>query len=214
MKDGSELTPELLLQAYASGIFPMAESQTDTDVFWVEPAQRGIIPLNGFHISRSLRKVILSEPYQLRFDVDFEAVVTGCAARPETWINDTIFDLYRDLFSAGYAHSQEVWDGSELIGGVYGVALGSAFFGESMFSRQPNASKIALAYLIDRLKLSGFTLFDTQFVTDHLLTMGAIEIDRQDYLARLEAAIHFPAEITLPIPQRAYDVIQRNTQMS
>ena len=209
------LTPELLLQAYASGIFPMAESQDDPEVFWVDPSRRGILPLRGFHISRSLRRAIRAERYTARFDTDFEGVLRGCADREVTWINDTIFDIYLKLFHAGHAHSQEIWEGDELVGGVYGVALGGAFFGESMFSRRRDASKIALAWLIDRLRLTGFTLFDTQFMTDHLRSLGGLEISRRDYLARLEEALDIPADITaLPFPQTAQDVIQRNTQTS
>ncbi len=209
------LTPELLLQAYASGIFPMAESQDDPEVFWVDPSRRGILPLRGFHISRSLRRAIRAERYTARFDTDFEGVLRGCADREVTWINDTIFDIYLKLFHAGHAHSQELWEGDELVGGVYGVALGGAFFGESMFSRRRDASKIALAWLIDRLRLTGFTLFDTQFMTDHLRSLGGLEISRRDYLARLEEALEISADITaLPFPQSAQDVIQRNTQTS
>ncbi len=209
------LTPELLLQAYASGIFPMAESQDDPEVFWVDPSRRGILPLRGFHISRSLRRAIRAERYTARFDTDFEGVLRGCADREVTWINDTIFDIYLKLFHAGHAHSQEIWEGDELVGGVYGVALGGAFFGESMFSRRRDASKIALAWLIDRLRLTGFTLFDTQFMTDHLRSLGGLEISRRDYLARLEEALEIPADITaLPFPQTAQGVIQRNTQTS
>ncbi len=209
------LTPELLLQAYASGIFPMAESQDDPEVFWVDPSRRGILPLRGFHISRSLRRAIRAERYTARFDTDFEGVLRGCADREVTWINDTIFDIYLRLFHAGHAHSQEIWEGDELVGGVYGVALGGAFFGESMFSRRRDASKIALAWLIDRLRLTGFTLFDTQFMTDHLRSLGGLEISRRDYLARLEEALEISADITaLPFPQTAQGVIQRNTQTS
>jgi leucyl/phenylalanyl-tRNA--protein transferase len=209
------LTPELLLQAYASGIFPMAESQDDPEVFWVDPSRRGILPLRGFHISRSLRRAIRAERYTARFDTDFEGVLRGCADREVTWINDTIFEIYLELFHAGHAHSQELWEGDELVGGVYGVALGGAFFGESMFSRRRDASKIALAWLIDRLRLTGFTLFDTQFMTDHLRSLGGLEISRRDYLARLEEALEIPADITaLPFPQTAQGVIQRNTQTS
>ncbi len=209
------LTPELLLQAYASGIFPMAESQDDPEVFWVDPSRRGILPLRGFHISRSLRRTIRAERYTARFDTDFEGVLRGCADREVTWINGTIFDIYLELFHAGHAHSQEIWEDDKLVGGVYGVALGGAFFGESMFSRRRDASKIALAWLIDRLRLTGFTLFDTQFMTDHLRSLGGLEISRRDYLARLEEALEISADITaLPFPQTAQGVIQRNTQTS
>jgi len=213
--DEPELTPKLLLQAYASGIFPMAESQDDPTVFWVDPSRRGILPLEKFHISRSLRKVILSGRFQSRFNSDFAATVAACAEREETWINATIFDLYIALNRMGFAHSQEIWEDDELVGGVYGVALGGAFFGESMFSRRTDASKVALAYLIDRLRLTGFTLFDTQFITPHLRSLGGEEIDRSVYLDRLEQALLLQADITtLPAPQTPQDVIQRNTQTS
>jgi leucyl/phenylalanyl-tRNA--protein transferase len=210
-----ELTPGLLLRAYASGIFPMAESADDPEVHWVDPSRRGIIPLGGFHISRSLRRAILSHDYEARFDSDFSNVVAACSDRSETWINDTIFELYQALHKRGAAHSQEVWRDGELIGGVYGVALGSAFFGESMFSRRTNGSKIALAYLIDRLNQTGFTLFDTQFITPHLLSLGGKEIARAQYLELLEAAIDRTADITrLSVPQSPAGVIQRNGQTS
>lgn len=213
--DDPELTPRLLLQAYAAGIFPMAESQDDPNIFWVDPSRRGILPLHGFHISRSLRRTILSESFELRFDTDFAGTVRGCADRDETWINDTIFDLYLDLHRMGRAHSQEVWQDSALVGGVYGVALGGAFFGESMFSRRTDASKVALAYLLDRLRLTGFTLFDTQFTTPHLRSIGGLEIGRHVYLDRLEQALEKRVDIRrLPLRQTPQGVIQRNTQTS
>lgn len=209
-----ELTPELVLHAYASGIFPMSESQDDDDVFWVDPEQRGIIPLDGFHISRSLAKVIKAAPYTVRFNTDFVAVVEGCADRNVTWINGTIFALYKALFDMGFAHSVELWDGDDLIGGAYGVAINGAFFGESMFSKRPNASKIALAYLVDRLRLGGFTLLDTQFITPHLATMGAIEIQRQHYHERLEIALDTEASLDAGLVVDGYSVVQRNAQTS
>jgi leucyl/phenylalanyl-tRNA--protein transferase len=213
--DEPELTPRLLLRAYASGIFPMAESQDDPEVFWVDPSRRGILPLDAFHISRSLRRTILSGRFEPRFDSDFAATVQGCAQRPETWINDTIFRLYQDLHAMGHAHSQEIWQDKELVGGVYGVAIGGAFFGESMFSRRTDASKVALAYLVDRLNQTGFTLFDTQFITPHLKSLGGQEIDRHDYLDRLERALQVRANIRhLKEPQTPQGVIQRNTQTS
>lgn len=210
-----DLTPGLLLRAYASGLFPMAESADDPELHWVDPSRRGIIPVGQFHISRSLAREIRKSRFQVRFDSDFTAVVKACADRPDTWINDTIFRLYVALFRRGYAHCQEVWDGDELVGGVYGVALGGAFFAESMFSRRTNASKIALAYLIDRVRRTGFILFDTQFLTDHLKSLGGIEISRTDYLSRLEEAMKIHAHITaLPGPQLPADVLQRSTQTS
>ncbi|SDW31816.1 leucyl/phenylalanyl-tRNA--protein transferase [Litoreibacter albidus] len=184
-----ELTPELILSAYAQGIFPMAESRDDDGLFWLDPEMRGVIPLDGFHISRSLRKDILRERYQIKVDTDFAGVIAGCADRDETWINGPIFNIYMDLFNAGYAHSVEVWDGSELVGGAYGVTLMGAFFGESMFSRRPNASKIALAYLVSRLNEGGFKLLDTQFITPHLASLGGIEIPRASYRRVLQDAL-------------------------
>ncbi|MFY0691874.1 MAG: leucyl/phenylalanyl-tRNA--protein transferase [Paracoccaceae bacterium] len=185
----SNLSPNLILKAYASGIFPMSESRDDEGLFWVNPEKRGIIPLDGFHMSRSLRRTIRSEPFQIRVDTDFAGTIEGCADRAETWINDEIFSIYMELFDAGHAHSLEVWDGDELVGGVYGVALQAAFFGESMFSRRRDASKIALAYLVSRLNAGGFELFDTQFLTDHLASMGGIEISRRDYQDKLRDAL-------------------------
>ncbi len=211
----TQLTPDLLLEAYASGIFPMAESQDDPEVYWVDPSRRGILPLDHFHISRSLRRVILSESFEPRFDSDFPGTLQGCADRRETWINDRIFDLYLELHRIGHAHSQEVWRDGALVGGVYGVAIGAAFFGESMFSRRTDASKVALAWLVDRLRVTGFTLFDTQFITPHLRSLGGKEIARMDYLQLLEAAVAGQADISnLPRAQTAQDVIQRNTQTS
>lgn len=193
----------------------MAESRKDSEVHWVDPSRRGILPLRDFHISRSLRREILRDRYDLRFDHDFRAVVRGCADREETWINQAIFQIYLDLFKAGHAHSQEVWEGDELVGGVYGVALGSVFFGESMFSRRNNVSKIALVWLVDRLHQTGFTLFDTQFLTRHLQTLGGTEISRSTYLQRLEKAITGKADINaLAGRQTAQAVIQRNAQTS
>ena len=213
--DQPDLTPELLLQAYAAGIFPMSEHQDDPEIFWVDPSQRGVFPLNGFHISRSLRKAIQTSSLEMRFNADFTGTVRGCAEREETWINGTIFDLYQELHAAGHAHSQEVWEDETLVGGVYGVSIGSAFFGESMFSRRTNASKIALAYLIDRLRQTGFTLFDTQFLTPHLESLGAIQIPRGQYHISLEKAVEGSADINaLNVTQSPYDVVQRITQIS
>lgn len=210
-----ELTPELLLQAYATGLFPMARSRDDPRIHWMDPRNRGVFPLDGFHISRSLRRAMLREDYQVRTDTAFADVVTGCASRDVTWINDTIFQLYNDLHHMGVAHSLEVWSGDDLIGGVYGVALGAAFFGESMFSRRTNASKIALAFLVDRLNAGGFRLFDTQYLTPHLASLGAIEVPRGTYRVNLAQAVQIEADFNrqkgMPAPQ---DVIQRITQTS
>ncbi len=212
---GTPLKPELLLQAYAAGVFPMAESREDPDVFWVDPRHRGILPLDGFRISRSLARTIRRGAFRVSFDAAFEHVIDGCAARDETWINATIRRLCLSLHALGSAHSVEVWEGDALVGGVYGLTLGGAFFGESMFSTRTDASKVALAYLVDRLRGAGFVLFDTQFITPHLASLGAVEIPRADYRARLAAAIEvraqFPARAAVPAPQ---ELLQRMTQTS
>ncbi|QOG05616.1 leucyl/phenylalanyl-tRNA--protein transferase [Aureimonas sp. OT7] len=191
------ITPELLLRAYASGIFPMAESATDRSIHWIDPSERGIIPLDGLHIARRLARTIRSQPFDIRFDTAFPAVVDRCAepqpGRTETWINRTIRDLYLQLFRMGHAHSVEAWEGDDLVGGLYGVSLGGAFFGESMFSRRSDASKIALAYLCARLRKDGFVLLDTQFLTAHLASLGAIEVSRRRYHALLAAALEVDA---------------------
>lgn len=192
--DSDHLTPALLLDAYAAGIFPMAEGRDDPGIFWVEPRQRGIFPLDRFHISRSLARRIRRGGFEIRFDTAFADVVQGCAERDETWINTTIHDLYLALHHLGHAHCAEVWEDGALVGGVYGVTLGAAFFGESMFSRRTDASKLALAWLIDRLCAGGFTLFDTQFLTPHLASLGAVEIPRAAYRARLAKAIELEAD--------------------
>lgn len=196
------LTPDLLLRAYAAGIFPMAEDADDPRVFWVDPEQRGVLPLDGFHVSRRLQRTLRHEVFDVRCDSAFEDVVRGCAEprpeRPKTWINDEIVRLYAALFGLGFAHSIEAWRDGMLVGGLYGVSLGAAFFGESMFSRAADASKVALAHLVARLKLGGFRLLDTQFVTEHLKQFGATEIPRTLYRRRLAAALeieaHFPGE--------------------
>lgn len=215
MKDDSTLDPSLLLQAYQVGLFPMSEGRDDPEVFWVDPTLRGIFPLNRFRISRSLARRMRQCGFRVTFDTVFSDVMRGCADRPETWINDTIFDLYTQLFEMGFAHSVEVWDGADLVGGVYGVTIGGAFFGESMFSRRTDASKIALAYLVDRLRQGGFVLFDTQFITPHLASLGAVEIPRAAYQRLLDRALaasaHFDANTGSPTP---YEVLQRNAQIS
>ncbi|MHA7970739.1 leucyl/phenylalanyl-tRNA--protein transferase [Rhizobium sp. CAU 1783] len=187
------ITPELLLRAYSIGLFPMADAADDPEIFWVEPEMRGIIPLDEFHVSKSLLKTIRKKPFDIRFDTAFERVVEKCAEevdnRPSTWINQTIRDLYSALHSLGHAHSVEAWEGGELVGGLYGVSLGSAFFGESMFSRRTDASKICLVHLVERLKERGFTLLDTQFTTEHLKTFGAIDVPKADYGVLLERAM-------------------------
>ncbi len=186
----------MLLRAYSIGLFPMAESADDPELFWVEPELRGVIPLDDFHISKSLAKAIRRQPFDIRFDTDFEGVMAGCAEeasdRPSTWINETIRKLYTELHQIGHAHSVEAWEGDQLVGGLYGVSLGSAFFGESMFSRRTNASKICLVHLVERLRQQGFTLLDTQFTTEHLKTFGAIDVPKAGYAKMLEAAVEQP----------------------
>ena len=194
MPDQTEITPDILLRAYAMGIFPMAESAADPEIHWIDPRRRGVFPLDGFHISRSLRRAILRDDYSVRVNTDFAGVVRACADREETWINASIFGLYQALHQSGHAHSLEVWDNETLIGGVYGVTLGAAFFGESMFSRRTDASKIALAWLVHRLQAGGFTLFDTQFLTPHLSRLGAQEISRALYHRHLNRALTEPAQ--------------------
>lgn len=214
-KDDTTLTPELLLNAYASGVFPMAETRDDPEIFWVDPRRRGIFPLNQFHISRSLARRMRRGDFQIRINSDFAQVVALCADREETWINDEIFILYNQLHAMGFAHSLEVYADDTLVGGVYGVTLGGAFFGESMFSRRTDASKVALAYLVDRLNLAGFRLFDTQFITPHLASLGATEIPRAQYHLLLEKALEVEADFTEPpLPASPQDVLQRNTQTS
>lgn len=209
------LTPELLLHAYSVGVFPMAEHRLDSDVFWVDPKWRGIIPLDGFHISRSLAKRMRRKDYRVSINHDFTGVVDGCADRFETWINAEIRAQYLELHARGHAHSLEIRDRhGSLIGGVYGVVLGAAFFGESMFSRRTDASKIALAYLVDHLNSAGFCLFDTQFLTPHLASLGGLEISRDAYHYRLKAALKRRACFGGPAIAQAQDVIQRITQMS
>ncbi|MGY3437360.1 MULTISPECIES: leucyl/phenylalanyl-tRNA--protein transferase [unclassified Marinovum] len=209
-----ELDPDLVLQAYASGIFPMAEHRDDPEVFWVDPRRRGVVPLDGFHLSRSLARSLRRKPHQMRINTDFAAVMEACADRAETWINPPIFDAFQRLHTQGHAHSLEIWDGDALIGGVYGLAVGKLFCGESMFSRRTDASKIALAYLVDRLNQGGFTLFDTQFLTDHLGSLGAIEISRSRYHDQLRRAINGEASFTAPPLAEAHSVLQRMTQTS
>jgi leucyl/phenylalanyl-tRNA--protein transferase len=188
-----EITPQVLLKAYACGIFPMAESAEDNALYWIEPERRGILPLNAVHIPKSLARTIRRGGFEVKVDNDFEAVIEGCAApragRRSTWINGRIRSLYRELFTLGHCHTVEVWQDGKLAGGLYGVHLGGAFFGESMFSTARDASKIALVYLIARLKYGGFSLLDTQFVTGHLARFGAVEVSRQEFQRLLEGAL-------------------------
>ena len=187
------LDPQLVLGAYSIGVFPMADSRDAASVYWVEPRRRAVLPLNGFQLSRSLRKTIAADRFQVTVDTAFERVVQlraeSVEGRPETWINDGIERVFQTLHAMGFAHSVECWDGGKLVGGLYGLSLGRAFFGESMVSRATDASKVALAHLVARLRTGGFTLLDCQFQTSHLASLGAIEIDRADYVALLGAAL-------------------------
>ena len=188
-----EITPEVLLKAYACGIFPMAESADDPGLYWIEPELRGVLPLEGFHVSSRLERTGRSDAFEIRVDTAFEAVLDGCAApgagRDKTWINGRIRRLYGDLYEIGLCHSVEAWRDDRLVGGLYGVELGGAFFGESMFHTERDASKVALVHLVARLRRGGFRLLDTQFVTEHLATFGGIEIPREDYELRLAEAL-------------------------
>ena len=195
-----EITPEVLLKAYACGIFPMAESADDPALYWIEPEQRGIIPLNGFHVSSRLARTVRTTPLTVYVDRDFDAVIDGCAEpapeRDKTWINARIRKIYRALFDIGHCHTVEVYDGNHLVGGLYGVSLGRAYFGESMFHRVTDASKIALVHLIARLRAGGFKLCDTQYVTDHLKTFGAVDVPKKRYHRMLEEALTGDADFS------------------
>jgi leucyl/phenylalanyl-tRNA--protein transferase len=196
----SEITPEVLLRAYACGIFPMAESADDPTLFWVEPEMRGVIPLDGFRVSSRLRRTVRSDVFTVTVNRAFKAVISGCAApqagRDDTWINKRIRDLYTGLHAIGHAHSVEVWRDDDLVGGLYGVSLGRAFFGESMFHRARDASKVALVHLVARLIAGGFELLDTQYVTEHLRNFGAVEVSRRRYTALLDRAIKGHADFS------------------
>lgn len=199
--DGSarlKITADVLLKAYAIGVFPMAESADDPGLFWIEPEQRGLLPLDEFHLPRRLARTIRAEPFDIRIDTDFDGVIEGCArpakGRRKTWINARIRSLYRELFDLGHCHTVEAWRDGKLVGGLYGIALGSAFFGESMFSLERDASKVALAYLVARLKIGGFTLLDIQFTTEHLKRFGAYEVDREEYQQLLNKALALKAD--------------------
>ncbi|MGJ4932023.1 leucyl/phenylalanyl-tRNA--protein transferase [Bradyrhizobium sp. HKCCYLS2038] len=193
----SEITPEVLLRAYACGIFPMAESADDPSLFWVEPELRGVIPLSGFRIASRLARTVRSDAFTVTVNQAFKAVMDGCAepqpGREDTWINRRIRELYSGLYAMGHCHSVECWQDGELVGGLYGVSLGRAFFGESMFHRARDASKVALVHLVARLIVGGFELLDTQYVTEHLKTFGAVEIPRRRYTGLLERALTGPA---------------------
>lgn len=193
-----EITPQVLLKAYALGIFPMAEAVDDPSLYWIEPEQRGILPLDRFHVPRRLARTVASGRFTIRIDHDFPGVISGCAGatadRPKTWINQRIRKLYGDLFDIGACHTVESWCDGMLVGGLYGVSLGAAFFGESMFSRDRDASKVALVHLVERLNAGGYTLLDTQFTTPHLRQFGAIDVDRAHYQRLLDEAIDRDAD--------------------
>jgi leucyl/phenylalanyl-tRNA---protein transferase len=214
-----EITPQVLLKAYACGIFPMAESADDPALYWIEPQQRGILPLGSLHIPRRLARTVRQGEYEIRVDHDFEAVIDGCAmsrpGRRTTWINRRIRGLYRDLFNSGYCHTVEAWSEGRLAGGLYGVALNGAFFGESMFSNARDASKVALVHLCARLIAGGFMLLDTQFVTEHLKQFGTQEVDRNEFHKLLEMALAHAADFgALPAhasPEQVLQIVETGT---
>ena len=215
----SQLTPETVLDAYASGIFPMAKSAESDSVFWVNPQRRGILPLDKFHLPRRLARDLRAEKFEIRIDTAFEDVMRGCAEpninRASTWINNSIIEIFTILFERSVAHSVECWLNEELVGGLYGIALGGAFFGESMFTRSRDASKIALAHLVARLIQGDYTLLDTQFVTEHLSRVGAIEISRAAYHRLLDRAMSSNADFySLPTDTSGDDIVQLVTQTS
>ncbi len=207
------LDPDLLLRAYSIGVFPMSDSREAHDIFWVEPKKRGVLPLDRFHLSHSLAKTIRSDQFEVTADKAFAQVVAACAEatpdRPDTWINSEIEAAYTELFHRGHAHSIECWQDGQLVGGLYGVSLGGAFFGESMFSRTRDASKVALAWLVARLRVGNYRLLDCQFITDHLATLGAVEIDRKDYVGLLDAALGVSAGAPSPLAASDFFALDR-----
>lgn len=213
----AEITPQVLLKAYSCGIFPMAEAADDPALYWIEPQQRGVLPLDAIHLSSRMAQTVRNTPLQVRIDSDFAGVIDGCAAsrpgRRTTWINGRIRQLYGELFDAGHCHTVEVWQDGKLAGGLYGVALHGAFFGESMFSYVRDASKIALIHLSARLIYGNFTLLDTQFVTEHLRQFGAIEVDRAEFHGLLDTALKGESDfLALPKdtpPAHIVDLVQR-----
>ncbi len=214
-----EITPQVLLKAYSCGIFPMAESAEDHALYWIDPEERGILPLDQVHVPKSLAKTIRRQPFDIRVDGSFTAVIDGCAAsrpgRRSTWINQRIRDLYQQLFKLGHCHTIETWQDGKLVGGLYGVHLGGAFFGESMFSTARDASKVALVYLVARLKHGGFRLLDTQFVTDHLKQFGTVEVDRKNFHRLLEEALELRSDfLRLPADASPETVLQLVNQTS
>ncbi|MDO8838206.1 MAG: leucyl/phenylalanyl-tRNA--protein transferase [Parvibaculum sp.] len=215
----SDINADVLLRAYAFGVFPMAESRDDPDLYWIDPEQRGILPLDGFHVSKRLRRRVRSGVFDVRVDTAFRETMLGCAdtapGRDGTWINDRIISLYCELHARGNAHSVESWRDGKLVGGLYGVSIGAVFFGESMFSRETDASKVALVHLVARLVAGGYKLLDTQFVTEHLRQFGAIEISRDAYRARLSEATSAQADFySLPAGASPLEFLQSTTQMS
>ncbi|EWY40114.1 leucyl/phenylalanyl-tRNA--protein transferase [Skermanella stibiiresistens SB22] len=213
------LTAQLLLRAYAAGIFPMAESAESDELYWFDPEQRGILPLDRMHVPKRLRRTVRAQRFEIRIDHDFHGVIRGCAEatgdRPKTWINSEIIRLYGVLYDLGFAHSVEAWRDDRLVGGLYGVALGGAFFGESMFSRETDASKVALVHLVARLRHNGFTLLDTQFVTEHLSQFGTVEIPRSSYRAQLSHALQLTPDFTAGSETEVVDAyLQSITQTS
>ncbi|MDP2124360.1 MAG: leucyl/phenylalanyl-tRNA--protein transferase [Parvibaculum sp.] len=215
----SDINADVLLRAYAFGVFPMAESRDDPDLYWIDPEQRGILPLDGFHVSKRLRRRVRSGVFDVRVDTAFRETMLGCAdtapGRDGTWINDRIISLYCELHARGNAHSVESWRDGKLVGGLYGVSIGAVFFGESMFSRETDASKVALVHLVARLVAGGYKLLDTQFVTEHLRQFGATEISRDAYRARLSEATSAQADFySLPAGASPLEFLQSTTQMS
>jgi leucyl/phenylalanyl-tRNA--protein transferase len=199
------ISPDLVIQAYRQGLFPMAETRLGDRVYWLDPEQRGILPLDGFHLPRRLRRTVIAAPYEIAVDQDFAGTIAGCAApargRQDTWINPDILQLFTELYLRGYGHSVECRQAGELVGGLYGVAIGGVFFGESMFSRARDASKVALVHLVVRLRMGGFRLLDTQFITEHLTQFGAIEIPRDAYREALANSLDIPARwLAVPDP--------------
>ncbi|MDJ0930774.1 leucyl/phenylalanyl-tRNA--protein transferase [Breoghania sp.] len=205
-----QITPQVLLKAYACGIFPMAESAESQELHWIEPTWRGILPLHTFHVPRRLKRTVRSDHFEVVIDTNFDAVLDGCAApgpgRQKTWINAPIRKLCGELFCLGHCHTVECWREGQLVGGLYGIELGGAFFGESIFSRERDASKVALVHLVARLKAGGFSLLDTQFVTEHLMTFGAVEISRYNYSMLLDQAVMNDAASFYAVPNRMIGV--------
>lgn len=215
----TDLSPQTLLRAYAIGLFPMAENREDPELYWIDPEKRGVLPLDGFHVPKKLRRTVRSEKFRVTADTAFGEIIRACAApapgREDSWINAEIVELYEELHAMGRAHSVECWSGDALAGGLYGVSLGAAFFGESMFSRETDASKVALVHLVARLRAGGYRLLDVQFVTEHLARFGCQELPRNGYRTRLADALDHQATFPREIDQESLEaVLQSSTQMS